>query len=180
MKRILPLASLTLILTLGALATADHHEKGHKDAHNDQTHSGQAHSSQADWFNVHKCDICQPIAKHEAMMMSMKWECHKLDNGMLMVTVLPESQVSEFKKAAKEMNGFIAKLEKGLVKPKALCGFCSAFGDLKMAGAKVQKLDTQFGDITIVTATDQAIIKQIHAHADRTVEETKKMLAQAG
>lgn len=62
-------------------------------------------------------------------------------------------------------------------KPESLCGFCESLGALMHAGAKMQKVKTSFGTITVVTSTEATTVKKIHAHAKRTQDETKKMFA---
>ena len=69
----------------------------------------------------------------------------------------------------KQLEGVVADLENGKQMP--LCGFCTSYGKLKMAGAKDEQVETDFGMIGLLTSDDPDIVKQIHAHADRTVKE---------
>jgi hypothetical protein len=59
-----------------------------------------------------------------------------------------------------------------------LCSFCHAMGDLSKMNAKMQHIETQTGAIHLCTSDDPAIVKKIHAFADKAIAEQKKMKEQ--
>ena len=158
MKNVTLLALLGVALAVGSFAWAEHHGDEH----------------QAGWFDMGACEICSPMAAHPELMTERQWETHKIDNGMLMVALIPEKHQETFAGMCKMMK------QKGKEiaasgKSAHLCGFCESFGQLTDAGAKEQIVETKFGNITLVTATESATVSKIHRHAERTQEEAKKM-----
>ena len=78
-------------------------------------------------------------------------------------------------KAHKGMEATIEKLEGG--EAMDLCGFCTSYGMLMAEGAESTELKTVGGDISLLTSDDPEVVKKIHAHAEKTIEEFKKMMA---
>ncbi|MEQ8849667.1 hypothetical protein [Botrimarina sp.] len=146
-------ACLAAVLA-GALAVAEHHED---------------HSQSGKWFDPANCVMCKPMADKPELMHAIKWETHKLDNGAVMTAVAPKGMQDEFDAVCQKMHS------KQPQPGDKLCGFCQAFGKLMREGAKVQEVDTDFGNLTLVTADDDATVEKIHEFAQRTIEETKKM-----
>lgn len=169
MKKISTLVVLALVVALGSYATADHHEEAEG-----QHADGHSHSK---WFDAPNCDICKPWTAHPDLMMSTDWETHTIENGMVMVSVVPKDKLETYNAVCKQMDATIEKMKTGQHQPKGLCGFCEAMGGLVMAGAKVEKVETAFGNITLVTADNAEAVKKIHEVAKRTQEEAKKMAA---
>jgi hypothetical protein len=48
-------------------------------------------------------------------------------------------------------------------------------GELHKLNAKMQHIDTKTGGIHMATSDDPAIVKKIHAFADKAIAEQKKM-----
>lgn len=130
------------------------------------------------WLDMQGCSICKHMGEHMDMMEHVKWETHKIATGMLSASVIPKEYRAKMKEIHEKMQGVIAQLEKGKEMP--LCGFCTSYGELKMAGAKSEDITTEFGMIGLLTSEDPEVIKKIHAHTDRTVKEFKKFLAAQG
>jgi hypothetical protein len=59
-----------------------------------------------------------------------------------------------------------------------LCSFCVSMGELLQTNAKQQHIHTQTGAIHLCTSDDPAVVKQIHALADKAIAEQKKMQEQ--
>jgi len=166
MKRLSIAASVALLFAVGAMAIADHHEEGdHK--HQD----GKA------WFDAEHCTICQPMAKNPELMMSMQWETHKIENGMLMMSTVPEGKQKKFEKVCTQMKEVAEKVAKGEKPDAVCCGFCTAFGKAMQAGANEQRIKTKSGAITLLTAQSPETVDMLHKMADRTIEEAKKFEA---
>ena len=125
------------------------------------------------WFDMGKCEICQHMADHMELMSQIKWETHLIDNGFLSVSVIPDSAKATMKKAKSGMDKEIAKFEKGA--KMDLCGYCNGMGELIAAGAKKKEIETVGGNIFMLTSSDPAVVKKIHAHAKKTMDEYEKM-----
>jgi hypothetical protein len=63
-------------------------------------------------------------------------------------------------------------------KPVELCGLCATMGELMKTNAKQQHIETATGAIHLCTSNDPAVVKTIHAMADKAIAEQKKMLQQ--
>ena len=127
------------------------------------------------WFDMATCSICKPMAEHPELMESMKWEIHVVENGMIEIASMPPEVKEKMAACHKQMKETIQQIENGANLP--CCGFCKSYGSLKMAGANIEEIDGGVGMIALVTSDDPEVIKKIHAHAKKTQEEYKKMLA---
>jgi hypothetical protein len=129
---------------------------------------------------MQKCAVCKYMAENPELLKEMTWETHKIDNGMLCLTTVPKEQKKEFDTVSAKMMQAIAKLEAdpAHAKDAKLCSFCRSMGELHKAGAKMQHIDTQTGAIHMVTSDDPALVKKIHAMADKAIAEQKKMQQQ--
>ena len=58
-----------------------------------------------------------------------------------------------------------------------LCGFCQSYGGLMMAGAKFENFKGSFARVTLMTSSDPDVVAKIHAHAERTIAEHEKWMA---
>jgi hypothetical protein len=130
-----------------------------------------------DWFDMEKCEICKPMAEHMHMMGDVKWETHMLPNGFLSISVIPPEHKEMMDKAHDEMEAQIKRAMNG--EEMELCGHCQSWGKLMDAGAHREELDTVGGMITIVTADDAEAVKKIQAHAQKSMDEFKKMMQAA-
>ena len=136
---------------------------------------GVAGPEETNWFDAKNCAMCKNLGAEEGLLENMRWETHKISNGMLSVAVIPEEYEEKFARAAANMNK-VAKEMQGGTTPH-LCGFCTNYGMLMMSGATAEELHTDAGHISLVTASDSEVIEKIHKHADKTVAEYKKMMA---
>jgi len=165
MKKMLMAICLVPVVAFGTFVWAAHHEGEHAGEH-------QA----SGWFDAHACDICKPWTESPEMMTAMDWETHSIKNGMMMVSVVPDSHREKFDVICKKMDQTIGKIAAG-EQPKGLCGFCQAMGGLMEAGAKTEDIATAFGKITLITADNPQTVAKIHAVAKRAQQEAKKMAA---
>jgi hypothetical protein len=126
---------------------------------------------------MEKCAVCKYMAEDPELMKDMIWETHKIDTGMLCLTTVPKGKKKEFDAVSAKMMQAIGKLAAGQAQGKEveLCSFCASMGELHKSGAKMQHIDTQTGAIHMCTSDDAAIVKKIHAMADKAIAEQKKM-----
>jgi hypothetical protein len=130
------------------------------------------------WFDMQNCEICKPMGEHMDVMKHVTWEAHKIDNGMLSASVVPDEDRAMVDAIHKKMHAVGELLATG--KEMDLCGFCTSYAALKRAGAKEQEIKTDFGMISMLTSDDPEVVTKIHAHAHRTVKEfaaMKEMMA---
>lgn len=160
MKKFSMCALLAVGVAVSSFAWADHHE-------------GSEHGG---WFDAEHCDVCKPLAQNPQLMMSTKWESHLLKNGMMMVASPPKEQMGKFREVCQKMDMAVEKIAEG-EKPKGLCGFCEAMGGVMQAGATLEKVETEFGEVTLVTSDNPETVKKIHEVAKRSQEEMEKIAA---
>jgi hypothetical protein len=129
---------------------------------------------------MENCAVCKFMAEDPDLLKDMTWETHKIDNGMLCLTTVPKEKKKEFDAVSAKMMQAISKLEADKTQGKKveLCSFCASMGELHKTGAKMQHIDTKTGAIHMATSDDPAVVKKIHAMADKAIAEQKKMQQQ--
>lgn len=130
------------------------------------------------WFDLENCAVCVNMTKTPGMLDAIGWEHYATADGMMTVTVVPEKYAESWTAAKAAMGDAMAKMQKG--EEAHLCNFCLSLGGLMAKGATMEDFDTIGGEVTLVTATDPAVVEAIHAHATRTQAEMEKMAAEAG
>ena len=126
------------------------------------------------WFDLDNCAICKNMSDVEDLLPNIEWENHKIPNGMLSISVVPEEYKEKMDKAHEGMEATIERLKSG--EAMELCGFCTSYGALMEAGAESTELKTVGGDISMITSNDPTVVEKIHAHAEKTIEEFKEMM----
>ena len=124
------------------------------------------------WFDMQHCAFCKNMVHLEDRMTELCCDTHKIDNGMIMVSFVPEDLRDDMRKAEQAMTDTVKRLEAG--EQLAMCGFCQQIGRLMSKGAKMEKLVGEHGEVTLFTSDDPELVKVIHEFADRTIEETKR------
>ncbi len=124
------------------------------------------------FFDMENCTICKCMKNMD--MNRIKWETHKIDNGMLMMMVVPEDMKATWATCKKNMDATVTKMESGT--EMEVCRFCTSFGELMESGAKTKELETAVGCITLVTSDDPAVVGKIHTMALKIQDEHKKMM----
>jgi hypothetical protein len=124
-----------------------------------------------------KCDVCKNLADNPELMMSMGWETHKIDNGMLSLSTVPKDKKKDFDEVNGKMRRAIeqVKADAKAGKEVHLCSFCSEMAQLMKAGAKLQHVDTESGEVELCTSNDPAVVKKIHEMADKAIAIQKQI-----
>lgn len=125
------------------------------------------------WFDLENCSMCQSMTQEKGLMENMEWENHLTADGMMTVTVVKKGYEEAFERSMKNMEATGAKLMAG--EKLYLCGFCTSYGSLHMAGASFENFQTAGGHINLVTSRDPALVDKIHTHGQRTIDEMAKM-----
>jgi hypothetical protein len=121
------------------------------------------------WFDLENCAFCKNMSSQPGLMENMQCDTIKIENGMLMISIIPEEFKEAMAKANKGMEATVRQLESGKQLP--LCGFCECFGNLMMRGTKLEKKQGEHSEVTMLTSNDPEIVQQIHAMADRVHQE---------
>jgi hypothetical protein len=127
------------------------------------------------WFDLENCSMCKEMTAEKGLMENMEWENHLTADGMMTVTVVNHGYEEAFARAMKNMEAVGGKMMAG--EKLYLCGFCTSYGSLHMAGASFENFETKGGHINLVTSRDPAVVEKIHAHGQRTIDEYDKMVA---
>jgi hypothetical protein len=109
--------------------------------------------------------MCKNLTE-EGLIEHIEWENHLIKNGLITVSRVDEEYEPAMKRAEQKMTAVGAKLQSGEQMP--LCGFCMSYGQLMMAGVQIEEIETEFGYITLMTASDPELVKMIHAHGQHT------------
>ena len=128
------------------------------------------------WFDLEGCAMCKNMVAEEGLMEHMEWENFVVTNGMMSITVVDPDYEEAFERSMAAMEATGMKMMSG--EEMYLCGFCQSYGSLHMAGATVENIDTKFGSVSLVTSDDPALVKMIQAHAETTISEYEKMMAE--
>jgi phosphosulfolactate synthase (CoM biosynthesis protein A) len=134
--------------------------------------AGVAISGDKPWFDM-GCDLCKPFMEEPKLMETMGHEQYEISNGIVMVSTVEASLLPAYRTAHGKMMAEIDRVEKG--DSLYMCGYCTTFGGLTEAGAKLEYVETKTGDITIMTGDKPELIADIKGMAQRTEEEMKKM-----
>lgn len=132
----------------------------------------------APWFDLEKCEMCKHMTAEKGLMENMEWENHLTKNGMISITVVDPAYEEAFQNSMKNMMATGEKMMGG--EELYLCGFCTSYGGLHMAGANFEQIKTKTGMIDLVTSQDPAVVASIQKHGQRTIDEYNKMVAAEG
>ena len=132
----------------------------------------------APWFDLEKCSMCKHMTAEEGLMEHMEWENLLTKDGMMLVTVVDSKYEEAFHRSMKNMEAEGAKMMAG--EELYLCGFCQSYGALHMAGANFENFESDLAYITLATSHDPAVVKIIHDHTQKTIDEYAKMVAAEG
>jgi hypothetical protein len=124
-----------------------------------------------------KCDVCKNLIENPELLMSMDWETHKTENGMLSLSTVPKKKKKDFDKVNGKMRHAIEQVTADVKAGKEvhLCSFCSEMAELMKAGAKQQHIETKTGEIEMCTSDDPAVVKKIHELADKAIAMQKQI-----
>lgn len=136
---------------------------------------GDTQDNEIAWFDFDHCEICKNMASMKTDMHNIKWEMNLLDNGVIMVSVVPKKMKQAMSEAEKGVQATVTELESG--KELKLCGFCNTYGDLMAMGAQFKDLKTVGVDISIITSSDPEVVKKIQEFGKRSSVEHDRMVA---
>ncbi|MCX6826552.1 MAG: hypothetical protein NTV06_04695 [candidate division Zixibacteria bacterium] len=125
------------------------------------------------WFDMQNCDFCKNLIKDTLLLPNTIWEHHDISNGLMIVTLVKPEYMASYKKAMDDMSKVGQEMMQG--KPVKMCGFCEAYGKLIMAGAKIENIMGDWGEVTLITSDKPETLIMIREYAQCTREELAKM-----
>ncbi len=129
------------------------------------------------WFDMKNCAMCSTLASKPGLLEAMTWEHFPIANGVMQVGHCPDEHKAAFGMAMGEMGKVKEKVAAG--EKVNLDGYCTTFGELLMAGAKMESFQAAHSSVTLITSTDPKMVEKLHAFAAKTNEELAKMAAAA-
>ncbi|MCZ6766448.1 MAG: hypothetical protein O7D32_05900 [bacterium] len=125
------------------------------------------------WFDMTSCDMCKSMSSTEGLMDHMTWNQYDLSNGVISVTTVEPAYLDKYRAAHAEMGKAMESMEKG--EKTSLCGSCTYLGMCMQKGASHDYVETETGDIFIVTASNPELVAELQTWAKRNREEMAKM-----
>jgi hypothetical protein len=123
---------------------------------------------QIPWVDMTGCPICVNVSNEEGLTENMIWEHHLTASGAMTVfTVKPDYQ-EKFERAKGRMKEILGKVVEG--EEIEVCGYCTSLATLLKRGAKAENIVTSASDVTLLSATDQTVIKEIREHGQKTID----------
>jgi len=129
------------------------------------------------WFDMKNCAMCSTLASKPGLLEAMTWDHYPIANGLMTVSSCPEQFKATMNQAMTEMGKVQEKIKAG--EKVYLDGYCTTYGELMAAGAKVENVHTSMGDVTLMTSNDPKVVAKIHEFGQRTIDELAKMAAAA-
>ena len=130
------------------------------------------------WFDLENCSMCKGMMAQEGLMENMTWDHYLTKNGMMSVTTIADGYREKYDASHKTMMETVVKMKAG--EEMYLCGFCTRHGELAQAGVNKEHFSTKAGDVSLMTSSDKKIVEEIHAFAQKTIDELAKMAAVNG
>jgi hypothetical protein len=131
-------------------------------------------AGEAPWFDMANCEMCKPLADEPNLLMNMSWEQHNISNGIVSVTTVKEDYMGAYRKAQVRMEEVSKRLQKG--EKVALCGGCTAVGQIMMKGVHSEAVPTSHGEVWILTSADPQVVTELQAWGARNTEEMNKVV----
>ncbi len=129
------------------------------------------------WFDMKNCAMCSTLASKPGLLEAMTWEHFPIANGVMQVGHCPDEHKAAFGMAMGEMGKVQEKMRAG--ETVNLDGYCTTFGSLLAAGAKMENFEAAHSSVTLITSSDPKVVEMIHAFAQKTTEALVKMEADA-
>ena len=157
MKKIALIVTACAVLTLAAAAVAGDHPL--------KTESG--------WFDMQNCAFCKNLSADPELLPHMTWENHNFAGGMIQIATVDPAYTASYEKCSQAIEKLGAEMMNGTVNPMTvkMCGSCTAFGQLMMAGVTMENVDGDAADVTVITSADPALVTRIHEYCDRNNKE---------
>lgn len=131
------------------------------------------------WFDLETCAFCKNfnLGNGNYIVDHMKGYYHTMPNGVLSIFTIEEDYKDEFENASGSMQKVAKDMEATGQAPQ-MCGHCTTYGELMMAGAKEQQFNSDVAIAFMMTSDNPEVVKKLHAFADKNNEEMAKWAAE--
>lgn len=133
------------------------------------------------WFDMENCAFCKSMVEDPDLLDHVTWENHSIADGMMTITTVEPEYAEALAKANAAMQELGMKMQTGKVNPMEvkMCGHCAAFGQLMMAGVKMESVKGEAAEVTLATSDDPALVDKLHGIVKRNKDEMAIMMAAA-
>ena len=127
------------------------------------------------WFDLKTCAFCKSfdLGNDDYIVDHMKGHYHTMPNGFLAIMTVEEDYKDEFAKASEAMQKVGEDMAKTGNMP-AMCGHCTTYGELLMAGAVEQEFNSDVAMAFMMTSDNPEVVKKLHAFAEKNNTEMAK------
>ncbi len=138
-------------------------------------------ATKSGWFDLENCAFCKNLLTDPHLLEHMTWETHKTESGMMYISTCDPHYADSYAAANKAMEQLGNDMMTGKVNPMEvkMCGSCAAFGQLTMAGVKMENIDGEAADIMLFWSHDPALVAKLHEYADRNNSEMAEFMTAA-
>ncbi|MEZ4388940.1 MAG: hypothetical protein R3D98_15450 [Candidatus Krumholzibacteriia bacterium] len=136
-----------------------------------------SHQSASGWFDMENCAFCKNLVEDPGLLSHMTWESHEISNGAVTIATVDPAYRASYEKAGKAMETLGNKMMNGEVNPMTvkMCGHCQMFGQLMMAGARMEEVHGDLADVSLITSDNPDVVKMIHQMTERDRKEMAMM-----
>ena len=124
------------------------------------------------WMDMANCDMCKHLSANADLLDHMTWNHYDVKNGIMSVCTVTDDFAEAYAAAGAAMGATNQKMMAG--EEVSLCNMCSEMSGMMMAGASMELVDTDFGNIRLATSNDGAMVTKLHAWAEKTRSEMAK------
>ncbi len=127
------------------------------------------------WFDLETCAFCKNfnLGNGDYIVDHMKGDYHIMPNGFLAIMTIEDDYKDEFAKAGEGMKKVGEDMAKTGTVPQ-MCGHCTAYGELMMAGAASQEFNGDAAMAFMMTSDNPEVVKKLHAFAEKNNAEMAK------
>ncbi len=130
------------------------------------------------WFDMQNCAMCQNLTDVEGMIDNISWKQYNINAGIVSIANVDGEYLTQYRTAHEGMSKTGERMMGG--EKLDMCGSCTALGMCFMKGAQAEYVETDTGDLMILTSDDPELVKELQQWAARNTEEMKKMMGEAG
>ena len=138
--------------------------------------SAASGSEETAWFDMKNCGFCKHLTKNDKLMDNMTWEHHEISDGLLTITTVKPEFKAAYMEAQAGMMKLAKKLDSGELQMAdvKLCNHCRHYGELVSLGAKVDYVQGEAAEVTLMTSDNPETQKKIKDFCKRNQVELAK------
>jgi hypothetical protein len=128
------------------------------------------------WFDMQNCAMCKNLTDAEVID-HISWNQYNINAGIVSIANVDAKYLDTYREAHEGMNATGQRMMAG--EKLDMCGSCTALGMCFMKGAQAEYVETETGDLMIMTSDNPELVKELQHWAARNKEEMKKMMGEA-